>query len=77
MVPWIKNPPAMQEAQEFDPWVGKIPSRRKWQPAPIFLPGKSHGQSRLMGYNPKGQKKSDNTEKISTHTQEMLNLELV
>ena len=26
----------------FDPWVGKIPWRRKWQPTPVFLPGKSH-----------------------------------
>ena len=25
---------------EFDPWVGKIPWRRKWQPSPVFLPGK-------------------------------------
>jgi len=24
----------------FDPWVGKIPWRRKWQPTPVFLPGK-------------------------------------
>ena len=28
----------------FDPWVGKIPCRRKWQPTPVLLPGKSHGQ---------------------------------
>ena len=28
----------------FHPWVGKIPWRRKWQPAPVLLPGKSHGQ---------------------------------
>ena len=27
----------------FDPWVRKIPCRRKWQPTPVFLPGKSHG----------------------------------
>ena len=27
----------------FDPWIGKIPWRRKWQPTPVFLPGKSHG----------------------------------
>ena len=31
----------------FDPWVGKIPWRRKWQPAPVFLLGKSHGQRSL------------------------------
>ena len=35
---------------EFDPWVGKIPWRRKWQPAPGFLPGESHGQRSLVGY---------------------------
>ena len=33
-----KNLPAMQETQ-FDPWVGKIPWRRAWQPTPVFLPG--------------------------------------
>ena len=27
----------------FNPWVGKIPWRRKWQPTPVFLPGESHG----------------------------------
>ena len=31
----------------FDPWVGKIPWSRKWQPAPIILPGKSHRQRSL------------------------------
>ena len=31
----------------FDPWVRKIPWRRKWQPTPVFLPGKSHGQRSL------------------------------
>ena len=36
----------MQEAQ-FDPWVGKIPWRTEWQPTPVFLPGKSHGQRSL------------------------------
>ena len=36
----------------LDPWVGKIPQRRKWQPTPVFLPGKSHGQS-LTGYSPR------------------------
>ena len=29
----------------FDPWVGKFPWRRAWQPTPVFLPGESHGQS--------------------------------
>ena len=33
---------------EFDPWVGKIPSRKKWQPTPVFLLGESHGQRSLV-----------------------------
>ena len=36
---------------KFDPWVRKIPWRRKWQPTPVFLPGKSHGQRSLAGYS--------------------------
>ena len=49
----IKNLPAMQETQEmrFGPQVEKIPWRRKWQPTPVFLPGKSHGQRSLEGYS--------------------------
>ena len=35
----------------FDPWLGKIPWRRAWQPTEIFLPGESHGQRRLEGYS--------------------------
>ena len=34
----------------FDPWVQKIPWRRKWQPTPIFLSRKFHGQRSLVGY---------------------------
>ena len=34
----------------FDLWVGKIPWRRSWQPTPVFLPGESHGQRNLAGY---------------------------
>ena len=36
----------------FDPWLRKIPWRRVWQPTPVFLPGKSHGQRSLAGYSP-------------------------
>ena len=35
----------------FTPWVGKIPWRRAWQPTPVFLPGESHEQRRLVGYS--------------------------
>ena len=46
----------------FDPWVGKISWRRKWQPTRIFWPGKAHGQRSLVGYSPQGLKQSDTTE---------------
>ena len=46
----------------FDPWVGKIPWSRKWQPTPVFLPRKSHGQTNLVGYRPWSLKESDMTE---------------
>ena len=36
----------------FNPWVGKIPWRRKWQPTPVFLPGEFHGRRSLVGYSP-------------------------
>ena len=45
-----------------DPWVGKIPWRRKWQPAPVFLPGKSHGLRILVSYSPWAHKESDRIE---------------
>ena len=43
----------------FDPWVGKIPWRRKWQPTSEFLPEKSHGQRSLVSYSPCGCKESN------------------
>ena len=52
----------------FDPWVGKIPWRRKLQPTPVFLPGKFHGQRSLVGYSLWSCKELDTTEHIHTHT---------
>ena len=46
----------------FNPWVGKIPRRRAWQPTPVFLPGEPHGQRLPEGYSPHGCKESDTTE---------------
>ena len=60
----VKNPPASAR----DPWVGKILWRRKWQPTPVSLPRKFHGQSNVAGYSPLGCKESDMTERLSTHT---------
>ena len=51
----------------FDPWVAKIPWQRKWQSAPVFLPGKSHGQRSLAGYSPECLKESDTAEHTRIH----------
>ena len=51
----------------FDPWFGKMPRRRKWQPTPVVLPGKSHGQGSLVGYSPWGHKVSDTTEQLNNN----------
>ena len=47
----VKNLPAKQETQ-VQPWVRKIPWRKKWHPTPVFLPGKSQGQRSLVVYSP-------------------------
>ena len=54
----VKNLPAKQNTG-FDSWVGKIPWRRKWQPTPVFLPGKYHGQRSLAGCSLWGLRESD------------------
>ena len=51
----------------FDPWVGKIPWRRKWHPTPVLLPGKSLGWRNLVGYSAWGRKESDTTEWLHFH----------
>ena len=53
----VKNLRANAGHHGFHPWVGKIPWRRKWQPTPVFLPGKSRGQRSLVGYSPWGHKR--------------------
>ena len=51
----------------FDPWVRKILWRMKWQPTPVFLCGKYHGQRSLAGHSPQGCKESDMTKCACTH----------
>ena len=53
--PWwlsSKEPACRCRRRGLDPWVRKIPWRRKWQPNALFVPGKSHGQRSLVGYSP-------------------------
>ena len=64
-----------QERCGLNPWVGKIPWRRAWQPTPVFLPGESHGQRSLAGYSPQCCRMSDTTKvtscvraRLHTHT---------
>ena len=60
---WLKHLPAMRETR-FDPWVGKIPWRRKWQPTPVLLPGKSHEWRSVVSYSPWNHKEPDTTERL-------------
>ena len=60
-----KEPPCQcrrHKRHGFDTWVRKILRKRKWQPSPVFLPGKSHGQRSLAGYSKLGCKELDTTE---------------
>ena len=52
----VKNLPA-KAGDMSSICVGKIPWRRKWQPTPVFLPGKAHGQRSLVGSSPWGHKR--------------------
>ena len=49
----------------FNPWVWEITWRRKWQPTPVFLPGKYPGRWNLVSYSPWGCKELDTTERLS------------
>ena len=64
MAQLAKHLPAIRRP-EFNPWVRKIPWRRKWQPTPVLFPGKSHGQRSLVGYSPWGYKELGTTEQLS------------
>ena len=61
----VKNPPANRGNVGLTPRWGKIPWRRKWQPTPVFLPGKFYGHRRPMGYSPWDCKELDMTEGLT------------
>ena len=75
----IKNPPdnAGDAGIRFDPWVRKIPWRRKWQPSPGFLPGELLGDRSPVGYSPWGCKELDMTEHTLHSTELIYNIVLV
>ena len=64
---WIsgKEPACQSRRCRFDPWVGKILWRRKWQPTPIFLPGEDHGQRSLAGYSPWDHRELDTIKRLT------------
>ena len=62
----VKNLPPNAGDAGSDPWLGKIPWRRKWQLTPVFLSGKFSGQRRLVGYAPWDLKELDTTKQLNS-----------
>ena len=67
MVQTVKCLPTMRETQVQSLGWEDLSWRRKWQPTPVLLPGKSHGWRSLVGYSPWGRKESDMTEQLHFH----------
>ena len=72
-IPWTEEPSGLQSMGSLRVGHDRATSlslftfmqwRRKWQPKPVFLPGKSHGPRSLVGYHPWGHKESDTTERL-------------
>ena len=66
-----KEPTWQCKRPGLNPWVRKILWRRKWQPNPIFLPGESHGQRRLVDYSPWGRNSQTG---LSTQIEEIIRI---
>ena len=66
---WISHKESSYQCRRygFDLWVRKTPWRRKWQPTPVLLLEKSHGQRNLIGHSPWVCKELNMTEELSTH----------
>ena len=59
--------PELMSTHSFPTATGRYVGRRKWQPTPVFLPGKSHGWRSAVDYSPWGRKESDMTERLHFH----------
>ena len=72
----LKDLPAVrrQKKHGFDPWIQKIPWRRKWQPTPVFLPGKPQRQRSLAGYSSWSCKELDTIESLNDTKQEKISV---
>ena len=86
-IPWIEEPSGLQSMGSlrvrYD-WANSLSLftfvhwRRKWQPTPVFLPGKFHGQRSLAGYNPWGEKSQTQfSGQTTTHQQLNCNVVLI
>ena len=74
----INNPPANAGDTGDGRWIlglGKSPRGGKWQPTPVFLPEKPHGQGILVGYSPWGREELDRTEQRPINTYQLCILE--
>ena len=72
-LPWwlsSKEPTCQCRRCGFNPWAWKISWRKKWQPTPVFLPGKFHGQSSLVSY--RVAKESDMTWSLNNNSTTIL-----
>ena len=69
---WLVNPPASEGEVGLILGLGRFPWRRKWQPTPVFLPGKSQEQRSLVGYSPWGCKRVGHD--LETKQQQQINV---
>ena len=70
----VVEPTCQGNRHGLNPWVRKNPWIRKWQPAPVFLPGKSYGQRSLAGYSHFVSKEPDTTYQLNSNNKIFLNL---
>ena len=75
-IPWMEEPGRLQSMgsrrvrQDWAPSLSLFTSmhwRRRWQPTPVFLPGKFHGWRSLVSYSPWGLEESHQTERLQFH----------
>ena len=57
----------LKKLDKYSNWLGLYQRRRQWQPIPVLLPGKSHGQRSLVGCSPWGLEELDTTEQLHFH----------
>ena len=67
---WLNGKQSARQCRRcrFNPWIRKIPCRRKWQSTLVFLPGESLGQRSLAGCSPWGHRVRHNLPTEHTHT---------